>query len=119
MSRLPLAMPSYRVIPVASVLPGRVGARPMVTSSCGRCNDTYRVGVAVQESDEAKAQTEWEHAKKREMDERRKEALKSADGDDDGVDATGGKNQFNYSERAAQTYNSVMKVCLGYGLPAQ
>ena len=31
--------------------------------------------------------------------------------DDDGAgDPSGGKNQFNYSERAAQTYNAVMKV---------
>lgn len=34
--------------------------------------------------------------------------------DDDGAgDPSGGKNQFNYSERAAQTYNAVMKVTAG------
>jgi hypothetical protein len=73
-----------------------------------------RVCLGLQDSDEAKAQTEWETAKRRELEERRREAARTgagdADGDDFGGDSSGGKNQFNYSERAAQTYNSVMKV---------
>lgn len=60
------------------------------------------------ESDEGQAQLEWEKQKARDADEKRKAAAKAGD-TEDASDSNGGKNQFNYSERAAQTYNASIK----------
>mmetsp|Transcript_14615 Transcript_14615/g.22033 ORF Transcript_14615/g.22033 Transcript_14615/m.22033 type:complete len:203 (+) Transcript_14615:116-724(+) len=65
------------------------------------------------ESDEAKHQQQLEEAKEMEMERLRKEAAQEAlDAGEDDVDAEApktGKNQFNYSERAAQTFNNSLR----------
>jgi dynein intermediate chain 1 len=64
-------------------------------------------------SDEAERQEQQEETKKLEMERLRKEAQQEAaeaGEEDTGDDAPKtGKNQFNYSERAAQTFNSTMR----------
>eukprot|EP00947_MAST-08B_sp_MAST-8B-sp1_P005113 g5113.t1 len=61
------------------------------------------------ESEEAKAQAAWELEKERAVEDLRR-AAKDADGDDGDVqEVDTGKNQFNYSERAAQTFNNQMR----------
>mmetsp|Transcript_17293 Transcript_17293/g.18034 ORF Transcript_17293/g.18034 Transcript_17293/m.18034 type:complete len:676 (+) Transcript_17293:55-2082(+) len=65
------------------------------------------------ESDEAKHQQILEQTKQLEMERLRKEAAQEAlDAGEDDVEAEApktGKNQFNYSERAAQTFNNSLK----------
>lgn len=65
------------------------------------------------ESDEAKAQEAAEAKKREDEEEARKLAQQeAADAGDDGMEveaSEGGKNQFNYSERAAQTFNNPMR----------
>lgn len=64
------------------------------------------------ESDAAKAQLARQRAKEEEEEERKKavRAALAEVGDDVDVDAAeSGKNQFNYSERAAQTFNNPSK----------
>lgn len=65
------------------------------------------------DSDEAKHQTIQEQTKQMEMERLRKEAAQEAlDAGEDDVEAEApktGKNQFNYSERAAQTFNNSLK----------
>jgi dynein intermediate chain 1, axonemal len=65
------------------------------------------------ESDEAKHQQIQEQTKNMEMERLRKEAAQEAlDAGEDDVEAEApktGKNQFNYSERAAQTFNNSLK----------
>lgn len=65
------------------------------------------------ESDEAKHQTVQEQTKQMEIERLRKEAAQEAlDAGEDDVEAEApktGKNQFNYSERAAQTFNNSLK----------
>lgn len=65
------------------------------------------------ESDDAQQQQQFEEAKKMESDRLRKEAAQEASeaGEED-IEAEApktGKNQFNYSERAAQTFNNMTK----------
>eukprot|EP00505_MAST-04D_sp_SCG-Rhode-Island_P002785 Stramenopile-MAST_4_protein_2785 len=60
------------------------------------------------DSDEAKMQIAEENRKKEEAEEARRQA--KTDGDEDAMLAIeGGKNQFNYSERAAQTFNNTIR----------
>eukprot|EP00944_MAST-04C_sp_MAST-4C-sp1_P000344 g344.t1 len=60
------------------------------------------------DSDEAKMQQAEENRKKEEQEEIRRQA--KTEGDEDAILATeGGKNQFNYSERAAQTFNNPIR----------
>jgi len=63
------------------------------------------------DSDEAKAQTSLEARKKDEEDQKAQAAADEAkeSGDTDLVTTETGKNQFNYSERAAQTFNNPMR----------
>jgi dynein intermediate chain 1, axonemal len=65
------------------------------------------------ESDEAKHQQIQEQTKQLEIERIRKEAAQEAlDAGEDDVEAEApktGKNQFNYSERAAQTFNNSLK----------
>ena len=65
------------------------------------------------ESEEAMAQQEFEDNKKIELDRLRREAADeatSAGEEDIEADAPKtGKNQFNYSERAAQTFNNTLR----------
>ncbi|CAE7308809.1 unnamed protein product [Symbiodinium microadriaticum] len=65
------------------------------------------------ESEEAKHQQQLEEAKSMEMERLKKEAAQEAlDAGEDDVDAEApktGKNQFNYSERAAQTFNNSLR----------
>eukprot|EP00341_Mesodinium_pulex_P012750 CAMPEP_0116903226 /NCGR_PEP_ID=MMETSP0467-20121206/10598_1 /TAXON_ID=283647 /ORGANISM="Mesodinium pulex, Strain SPMC105" /LENGTH=677 /DNA_ID=CAMNT_0004577441 /DNA_START=13 /DNA_END=2046 /DNA_ORIENTATION=+ len=65
------------------------------------------------ESEEAKHQQQLEEAKMMEMERLKKEAAQEAlDAGEDDVDAEApktGKNQFNYSERAAQTFNNSLR----------
>eukprot|EP01038_Epipyxis_sp_PR26KG_P013040 gene13040-17476_t len=63
------------------------------------------------ESEEALQQQQLEDAKKMELDRQKKEAESQEAGDDD-IEAEApktGKNQFNYSERAAQTFNNSLR----------
>ncbi|CAM9173698.1 unnamed protein product, partial [Phaeothamnion confervicola] len=63
------------------------------------------------DSDDAKAQEAYESKKREDEDEARKAAQQAASeaGEDDvDVGSPGGKNQFDYSERAAQTFNYPM-----------
>lgn len=65
------------------------------------------------ESEEAQKQAQQEEAKKAELDRQRKEASQEAkDAGEEDMDADApktGKNQFNYSERAAQTFNNTLR----------
>lgn len=64
------------------------------------------------ESEEAQQQAQLEDAKKMDAERLRKEAAQEAleAGDDDASDIPKtGKNQFNYSERAAQTFNNSVR----------
>ena len=66
------------------------------------------------ESEEAIQQQQFEDAKKMEMDRLRKEAAQEAmEAGEEDMEAEApktGKNQFNYSERAAQTFNNVLRT---------
>jgi dynein intermediate chain 1 len=64
------------------------------------------------ESEEAQQQVQLEDSKKMEAERQRKEAAQEAldAGEDDTTDIPKtGKNQFNYSERAAQTFNNSVR----------
>lgn len=65
------------------------------------------------DSDEAQQQIQYEEAKKMDYDRLRKdaaqEALESGEEDIEADAPKTGKNQFNYSERAAQTFNNSLK----------
>lgn len=65
------------------------------------------------ESEEAIQQMQYEDAKKMDMDRLRKEAAQEAmEAGEEDIEAQApktGKNQFNYSERAAQTFNNSTK----------
>jgi dynein intermediate chain 1 len=62
------------------------------------------------DSEGAKSQaTREKERKEKEEDEKAKAAEESKDGDAAEVGEKGGKNQFNYSERAAQTFNNPMR----------
>ena len=65
------------------------------------------------DSEEAKQQQQLEEAKKMEHDRLRKEAAQeAAEAGDDDIEVEGlkpGKNQFNFSERAAQTFNNPLR----------
>eukprot|EP00636_Phaeomonas_parva_P014783 CAMPEP_0118873914 /NCGR_PEP_ID=MMETSP1163-20130328/15537_1 /TAXON_ID=124430 /ORGANISM="Phaeomonas parva, Strain CCMP2877" /LENGTH=680 /DNA_ID=CAMNT_0006809237 /DNA_START=42 /DNA_END=2084 /DNA_ORIENTATION=+ len=66
------------------------------------------------ESVEAKTQVQYEEKLKEDEEERRKlAAQEAADAGDDDIDIDAqetGKNQFNYSERAAQTFNNPLRT---------
>lgn len=66
------------------------------------------------DSEEAQQQVQYEDAKKMEADRQRKEAAQEAlDAGEDDMEADApktGKNQFNYSERAAQTFNNSLRT---------
>lgn len=66
------------------------------------------------DSDEAQAQAQAEDSKKQEAERQRKEAAQEAlDAGEDDMEADApktGKNQFNYSERAAQTFNNSLRT---------
>jgi dynein intermediate chain 1 len=65
------------------------------------------------DSDDAKQQEQQEETKKLENDRLRKEAAQEAlDAGEEDIEAEApktGKNQFNYSERAAQTFNNTLR----------
>mmetsp|Transcript_18229 Transcript_18229/g.17563 ORF Transcript_18229/g.17563 Transcript_18229/m.17563 type:complete len:673 (+) Transcript_18229:109-2127(+) len=65
------------------------------------------------ESEDVVAQQEFEDNKKMEMDRLRKEAAQEAfEAGEEDIEADApktGKNQFNYSERAAQTFNNTLR----------
>lgn len=65
------------------------------------------------ESEEAQAQQQQEETKKMELDRLKKEAAQEAlEAGEEDIEAEApktGKNQFNYSERAAQTFNNVLR----------
>lgn len=65
------------------------------------------------ESEEAKAQKEMEANKKAELEQLKKNAAQEAfEAGEEDIEAEApktGKNQFNYSERAAQTFNNVLR----------
>jgi dynein intermediate chain 1, axonemal len=65
------------------------------------------------ESEEALHQLQFEESRQIDLDKFRKEAeieaYDSGDADIDGSSQKTGKNQFNYSERAAQTFNNTLK----------
>lgn len=65
------------------------------------------------DSEEAIQQINYEESKRMDLDKLRKEAaLEAMEAGDDDIDSDGpktGKNQFNYSERAAQTFNNSLK----------
>lgn len=66
------------------------------------------------DSEEAKQQQQFEEEKQIEMDRLRREAAQEAkeagEEDVDGDAPKPGKNQFNYSERAAQTFNNPLRT---------
>jgi dynein intermediate chain 1 len=66
------------------------------------------------DSDEAQAQAQAEDSKKQEAERQRKEAAQEAlDAGEDDMEADApktGKNQFNYSERAAQPFNNSLRT---------
>ena len=66
------------------------------------------------DSDEAQQQEQDQEAKKLETERQRKEAAQEAlDAGEDDMEADApktGKNQFNYSERAAQTFNNTLRT---------
>lgn len=65
------------------------------------------------ESEEAQQQQQYEETKKMELDRLKKEAQQEAlEAGEEDIEAEApktGKNQFNYSERAAQTFNNVLR----------
>jgi len=62
------------------------------------------------DSDEAKQQETIMQEKKEAEDAKRKALQESGDAEDDNADTVdNGKNQFNYSDRAAQTFNNPMR----------
>jgi dynein intermediate chain 1 len=65
------------------------------------------------ESEEAQSQQQYEETKKMELDRLKKEAAQEAlEAGEEDIEAEApktGKNQFNYSERAAQTFNNVLR----------
>jgi dynein intermediate chain 1 len=65
------------------------------------------------ESEEAVQQQQYEDTKKMELDRLKKEAAQEAlEAGEEDIEAEApktGKNQFNYSERAAQTFNNVLR----------
>jgi dynein intermediate chain 1, axonemal len=67
------------------------------------------------ESAEAKEQAAYEAQRREELEDLKKAAAQAAadagDDDIDGGGEDGGKNQFNYSERAAQTFDVPMREC--------
>lgn len=66
----------------------------------------------LQDSEEAKMQEAYKERRKEEEEETRKLAAKiaaEAGEGDDIEEEEGGKNQFNYSERAAQTFNNPLR----------
>jgi dynein intermediate chain 1 len=66
------------------------------------------------ESEDAQKQQELEESKKMETDRLKKEAaLEAKEAGEEDIEAEApktGKNQFNYSERAAQTFNNVLRT---------
>ncbi|RYH28508.1 hypothetical protein EON65_11890 [archaeon] len=65
------------------------------------------------ESEEAQMQQQYEETKKMELDRLKKEAAQEAhEAGEEDIEAEApktGKNQFNYSERAAQTFNNMLR----------
>jgi dynein intermediate chain 1 len=65
------------------------------------------------ESEEAQSQQQYEETKKMDLDRLKKEAAQEAlEAGEEDIEAEApktGKNQFNYSERAAQTFNNVLR----------